>query len=688
MAEIFCPQCGIPNRDSARYCADCGAPLMSSVPVAAGQGGSGRPSTPTPGMILEERYRIEGELGRGGFGAVFKAWDLRLNKWVAVKENLDASEEAQRQFAREAMTLANLSHPNLPRVIDHFIVTDRGQYLVMDFVDGQDLNSMIERQGAVPPAQAAAWIAQVAEALEYLHSQEPPVLHRDIKPANIRVSPRGRAILVDFGLVKFSDPALKTTLGARAVTPGYAPPEQYGLGKTDERTDLYALGATLYRALTGKEPLESVQRMAAQSQPSAGQTNPAVPQALSQVVERAMRLNPDERFQSAVEFRAALQAAMAEIHPGTVLKESEGAPAVSEPFNVTPGRISDRPSTPQGTSGAQTGVAAYTASGTQARPVSHPAQGRPSRPIFTPTGETGTARRRKGIAPRLAGALVVVLCLGVVFVGYRIWASQNVAAIAVATAQGQQTVMAHIQGTRAAQEERLAQQTRLSEAREATRTHAVAGHTPAGSGVGLIGREAVTAGPSNGAPATRAAPDAYLPPEARGQATLVVGPLNGELVHDVTNGRTEIFSPSGVFTNYVVETRFTNPYARTRGAWDYGYLFRYVGANDHFRLIINSNGDWSLRNKTNSSAPGIIQRGKLSNLKTEAGESNTVTLVCIDRQGWFILNGTLIAKLDLSAHLSSGRIQIGAGFFDGAEITGQTTRYDEFTVWTLPAKKK
>jgi serine/threonine protein kinase len=169
--------------------------------------------------------------------------------------------DAQRQFLREAKILANLSHPNLPRVTDYFLEKTNGQYLVMDFVEGQDLQQMLEdRGGPFSEGQAAEWASQISDALAYLHSQSPPIIHRDIKPANIRITPAGKAVLVDFGIAKVFDPQVKTTVGARAVSPGYSPVEQYGIGKTDRRTDIYALGATLYTLLTGVEPPESTQR--------------------------------------------------------------------------------------------------------------------------------------------------------------------------------------------------------------------------------------------------------------------------------------------------------------------------------------------------------------------------------------------------------------------------------------------
>lgn len=297
------------------------------------------------GQVLNQRYRIVKLLGQGGFGAVYRAWDSNLNKPCAVKENLDTSPEAQRQFTREATVLANLSHPNLPRVTDHFILPGQGQYLVMDFVEGDDLASILRQRGPVPSEQAVAWVSQVADALAYLHSRQPPVVHRDIKPANIRITPEGQAMLVDFGLVKVYSPQLRTTMGARAVTPGYAPPEQYGQGNTDARSDIYALGATLYNILTGHEPVESVQRMSGAQLKPMQQINPRINPAISQAVERSMRLEPTQRYQTVSEFKAALTAST----PPVVVRpmqENYVKPAMKPPAPQAVVAAPGRPLTP------------------------------------------------------------------------------------------------------------------------------------------------------------------------------------------------------------------------------------------------------------------------------------------------------------------------------------------------------
>ena len=256
--------------------------------------------------IINNRYRIVKLLGQGGYGAVYRAWDLNLNHVCALKENQERSIEAKQQFENEAKTLATLSHPNLPRVTDHFFIQGFGQYLVMDFVDGEDLESLLELRGKIEEKQSIAWICQISNALLYLHSQNPPVIHRDIKPANIRITPEGKAILVDFGLVKLYSPNHQTMVGARGITPGFAPPEQYGKGITDTRTDIYALGATLYAMLTGRTPIESIQRIAGEKLPLVETVNHQISPSVSNSIRIAMELIPINRFQNIGEFKTAL----------------------------------------------------------------------------------------------------------------------------------------------------------------------------------------------------------------------------------------------------------------------------------------------------------------------------------------------------------------------------------------------
>ncbi len=267
------------------------------------------PSAPLPNLtLLFDRYRILSLLGQGGMSRVYLAQDLRLNLRVAVKENLQSDPQARTQFLTEAQLLAALSHPNLPRVIDYFDdPATRRQYLVMDYIEGDDLHALIKRTGPLPEAAALAWTRQVLSALEYLHSQQPPVIHRDIKPSNIKITPQGKAVLVDFGIAKVFDARGATVTGARAATPGYAPPEQYGM-RTDERSDIYSLGATLYTMLTGRVPPEAPLRMAeTEKLIPPGQLAPNLSANTEAVLQRALEISSSKRFQTVVELRAALE---------------------------------------------------------------------------------------------------------------------------------------------------------------------------------------------------------------------------------------------------------------------------------------------------------------------------------------------------------------------------------------------
>ncbi len=261
------------------------------------------------GTLLHGRYRIIEILGQGGMGAIYRAVDERLGVDVAVKENFFTTEEYARQFRLEAVILASLRHPNLPRVSDHFVEKD-GQYLIMDYIEGEDLRQRMERLGSISEEEAVMIGAAVCDALSYLHSRKPPIIHRDIKPGNIKITPDGHIFLVDFGLAKVVEGNQLTTTGARAMTPGYSPPEQYGTARTDPRTDIYSLGATLYAALTGVIPEDGLARaMGTAELTPLRKRNPKVSRRLASVIEKAMAIDPAERYQSAEDFKHALLAA-------------------------------------------------------------------------------------------------------------------------------------------------------------------------------------------------------------------------------------------------------------------------------------------------------------------------------------------------------------------------------------------
>ncbi len=240
-------------------------------------------------------------------GSVYRAVDENLGVDVAVKENLFTTDEYARQFRLEAVILANLRHPNLPRVTDHFVIGDQGQYLVMDYIEGEDLRQRMERQGNITEDEAILLGAAICDALAYLHTRKPPILHRDIKPGNVKITPDGHIFLVDFGLAKVLHGSQATTTGARAMTPGYSPPEQYGTARTDPRTDIYSLGATIYAALSGIIPEDGLARAMDNTQLTPlRKRNAKVSRRLAAAIEKAMGIDPADRFQNAEDFKRAL----------------------------------------------------------------------------------------------------------------------------------------------------------------------------------------------------------------------------------------------------------------------------------------------------------------------------------------------------------------------------------------------
>lgn len=288
------------------------------------------------GKVLRGRYKIQELVGQGGMGAVYRAEDQRLSGRVcAVKEVLPALSESSvsreeleqitEQFRVEASTLARLDHPNLPKVSDYFSIGGR-EYLVMDFVEGRDLQEILQealRRGEMlREAQVMVWATQLLDALEYMHSQDPPVVHRDIKPSNIKVTPRGAVKLVDFGLVKVlqSNDSRTVTVVQGRGTVAYTPLEQYGsdTGSTDNRSDIYALGATLYHLLCGQPPADAKQRFLRPGLLTPmRQINPNVSPRVERAIFRALSMHPNERPSTARELRDMLLGSGLRAYPPT-----------------------------------------------------------------------------------------------------------------------------------------------------------------------------------------------------------------------------------------------------------------------------------------------------------------------------------------------------------------------------------
>src|SRR6266699_765224 len=334
------------------------------------------------GTILQGHYRIERPLGSGGFGHVYLGTELRTNQPYAIKEYLVTGASGQAQLEHEARVLSRLHHPSLPVFQEAF--NERGRYfVVLSYIDGNDLTDYIriirQRNEVVPLARIGTWMLSVCDAVIFLHSQQPFVIHRDIKPDNVRITPSGTAVLVDLGNAKETADGARTLFFIRHQgTPGYAPPEQYPGGSgTDVRSDVYALGGTLFYALTGQEPpsvstrnqslqqgqpdLPSLQELLANNPPEQaadparqfrlglskpakppprhsrhlaqlGQFPPELLNRLNRIIWRAMALRPKDRYQSVVEFSNDLRSIMAAIP----LQPPPGPARSANPYATAP----------------------------------------------------------------------------------------------------------------------------------------------------------------------------------------------------------------------------------------------------------------------------------------------------------------------------------------------------------------
>ncbi|HEY3998470.1 MAG TPA: alpha/beta fold hydrolase [Candidatus Xenobia bacterium] len=250
--------------------------------------------------VLADRYQIEAPLGQGGMGCVYLARQLETDAMVAIKEMVPPEptlrDIALGQFMHEAEMLSALSHPGLPRVHELFEYEGR-PYLVMDYIKGRSLDTIVGQEEPVDELMLLCWAEELCEVLDYLHRHDPVVIYRDLKPGNIMLDTEGHLRLIDFGISKTFDSASpETRLYAQCVSPGFTAPEQYGIGTTDARSDIYSLGATLYSMLTQSVPVSAVERAAGSAPlPPLSEVRPDVSARMVEAIDKMMALRPTER---------------------------------------------------------------------------------------------------------------------------------------------------------------------------------------------------------------------------------------------------------------------------------------------------------------------------------------------------------------------------------------------------------
>jgi len=370
--QILCPNCHKPNLRRAKFCQHC-----------------------AHDMVLNNdgpRYYITRVIKSGGQGSVFETIGDD-GKVYAVKEMIDNftnpkdRTEAIDRFEAEAKMLRRLSHARIPKVYADF--KDEGrQYLAMDFVRGEDLEEIVHKHpGGLPEPQVLEWADEICDVLDYLHNHKPePIIFRDMKPSNVMIESDGKVKLIDFGIAKVFQRAER---GTQIGTPGYAPPEQYQ-GLATVESDIYALAATLHHILTGRDPRDEPPF----SFPPVYGLKPTISRRTSEALQKALQMNPDDRFQSIAEFRAALRP----LPPPQVRVSQQTTvltpqPQVAAPPAATPARPP---------------VAAAPQAGNQPAVQARPAA--PAAPIAAPAPQA-QPRRRGGF---FRGLLVLLLVLGLI----------------------------------------------------------------------------------------------------------------------------------------------------------------------------------------------------------------------------------------------------------------------------------
>lgn len=337
-ARLRCSTCGVEAPLGARFCPACGASLSVARP---------RMSTGLlPSLhILAKRYAIVRKIAQGGQSAVYLAHDTYQNDAErAIKEMSESQIEPEKRqqaindFIRESRMLQSLNYPSLAHVYDLFIDENNKYYLVMEFVPGHNLEDelVLYRRAALDWEDVTRWGMTLADTLSYLHSNNPPIIYRDLKPANVMLLPDGSVKLIDFGIARWLHPMrMKDTM--QLGTDGYAPLEQYS-SRSEPRSDLYALGASLYHLLTGRVPEPAPLRMAGHSLKSIREYNPRTPEVVEQVILKALSLQPQDRYRDAERMREALETARRQ-----AMSRTTGAPGMYPAAGGRSGSI-NRPS--------------------------------------------------------------------------------------------------------------------------------------------------------------------------------------------------------------------------------------------------------------------------------------------------------------------------------------------------------
>jgi len=674
------------------------------------------------------RYEVEEEIGRGGMATVFKAYDPRFERHIAIKvlpPEFMHDTEFRARFNREAKTIAALEHPAIVPVYDYG--EDAGLlYLVMRYMPGGSLADRLE-QGPLSIEESAEILQRLGSALDRAHSEG--IIHRDLKPSNILFDQYGDAFLADFGIVRLttSDSNL-TASGSLVGTPTYMSPEQvYGDKELDGRSDIYALGVILFQMLTGHLPYEAdtpakmMMKHILEPVPQILSNRPDLPPEAEEVVSRALAKERDQRFASAADLNAALSTltqkskTSGEVQEQLATMQAAIMPELAAQPPVSGMSMADSVST--GSASATDEPPASLAEAAAAEVLGETAV--PSRPKDTATDaglHSPSSHRTLPVWLWVVGLLLLIcLCFSgiaglIISNGDEILASVGLGGTAVAqnpaTAVAFPILDVDEEAAATAKAELLATRNALATraASEATATAAaptaVSTDTPSPAPTATVAlssealaatRESLAATrgaasaatPANDPAATRQSLEATRQALAQAEASAaaaVFGPLSGSLPHEDDDTIESVYADVSL-GNFVAQATVLNPYAAAEGGWDFGLIFRQTAVDEELRLVIRSDGSWSLNNRS-SDTDSFVQDGEVGDyLEEEENGRNTILLIANEGSGYFFLNGQFVDVLNLSERTDFGDLALGTGFYSSDEQDGAVTNYESFGVW-------
>ena len=621
---------------------------------------------------------------------VYKANDPRFERVVAIKvlpREFMHDPQFIGRFNREAKTIAALDHPAIVPVFD-FGEQDGQPFLVMRYMPGGSLAEKLEN-GPLPLETATIIIQRLSSALNRAHSQS--IVHRDLKPNNILFDQYDDAYLADFGIAHIStaagSAAALTASGSMLGTPTYMSPEQiHGDAHIDGRSDIYALGVIFFQMLTGRVPYigetatKILMKHIMDPVPDLRGMRPDLPVECQDVITKAMAKKPEQRFSTADEMSSAVtlineRVRFAEYNSGTVGsgRTPMPAPTGQTPRPPTPPQLPVSPISPR----PQTPVP----------PVFSPPQPESlSSAIVTSPLEAQTSSGGTSLWVWLALGVVVFVCLGVVAIAVVLGLGNNGFASATetptvrpsATVDAEGTSVAHITATF------VAEQGASSTAQAGTAT--------------ALFRPTITQGPTLTPPPSRtptptpdsssvdttpvaAATLASTPSTTSINLPPIFGPESGELPHEIDDF-IETYYVDTDSRDFILQASFGVPFTALTGIWDVGFIFRQIEGDDAMRLVLRSNGYWSLNNRVGTADNFVVEGNITEGLNLRTSDLNTMTLIAHGDRGYFLLNNNFVAALDLSGNLSAGDVALATGFYTDDEREGAVTTYSDFYIWS------